>query len=361
MVLSYFTSYVYPSSSSSSSGSSNKTVRRDWKSPIYGPQVPPHHPSSSSSAKGKGRARDGEDGSSSSDPHAALTPRDPALAVIDYINSANSLYEVVGIDQKFTSTDEVRRAYMARCRVCHPDKFPHYADEATSAFQRVSLAYETLSKPSSRRAYDLSGLRNGGFGNNGTENDPVGGDFGEETLHSVLYNMYCDFLEKGDFEMVRVLVEALNASNPGLNLGEEAIEGIEGALTRLRGLLLSGAKHFRIVKFELIRLYEIQHDLRQLSYFDVFGRLRLSLQLARVTLSIPMVIDKAMKEEAAGDEYDGDTNAGPNGFVEDGDADAGSEEGKKDKQMVQRGLLGPRIASVLGLAVAVLEKGERII
>lgn len=63
-------------------------------------------------------------------------------------------------------------------------------------------------------------------------------DFGEETLRSVLYTMYCEFLEKGDFEMVRVLVEALNASNPGLNLGEEAIEGIEGALRRLRSMLL---------------------------------------------------------------------------------------------------------------------------
>jgi hypothetical protein len=50
--------------------------------------------------------------------------------------------------------------------------------------------------------------------------------------------MYCEFLEKGDFEMVRVLVEALNASNPGLNLGEDAIEGIEGALRRLRSVLL---------------------------------------------------------------------------------------------------------------------------
>lgn len=38
--------------------------------------------------------------------------------------------------------------------------------------------------------------------------------------------------------MVRVLVEALNASNPGLNLGEEAIEGIESALRRLRSMLL---------------------------------------------------------------------------------------------------------------------------
>lgn len=50
--------------------------------------------------------------------------------------------------------------------------------------------------------------------------------------------MYCDFLDKGDFEMVRVLVEALNASNPGLNLGEDTIDGIEVAMRKLRQILL---------------------------------------------------------------------------------------------------------------------------
>lgn len=54
-------------------------------------------------------------------------------------------------------------------------KFPNYAEEATSAFQRVSLAYEKLSKPASRKAYDLSGGKNG-F--NGPEGDPLGaGEF----------------------------------------------------------------------------------------------------------------------------------------------------------------------------------------
>lgn len=283
---------------------------------------------------------------------------DPALAIIDYLNTTPSFYDVVGVHRDFKSTEELRRAYMARCRVCHPDKFPHYAEDATSAFQRVSLAYQTLSKPSSRRAYDLSGA--GACGSGGTMSaDGLDSEFGDETLHGVLYTMYCEFLEKGDFEMVRVLVEALNASNPGLNLGDDAIEGIEGALRRLRGILLAGAKHFRIVRFELIKLYEIQHDLRQLSYFDVFGRLRLSLQLARVTLSIPMAIDRAMKEEGDEEEAEreGIDGEGPNGLVEEGYAGADGEEGR----IVKRGLLGPRVAGVLGLAVAILEKGERII
>lgn len=99
-----------------------------------------------------------------------------------------------------------------------------------------------------------------------------------------------------------------------------------------------------------MRLYEIQHDLRALSYFDVFGRLRLTLQLARVTLSIPMAIDKAMKEEVE-QEANGDTSQNGEaghcrGFVEEGDE--AWQEGK-DGRLVKRGLLGPRLLMVLGL------------
>lgn len=96
--------------------------------------------------------------------------------------------------------------------------------------------------------------------------------------------------------MIRVLINALNESNPGLNLGDDAVGSIEDAFAKLRELMKAGKKYLSIVRFELIRLYEIQHSLRQLSYFDVFGRLRLTLQLARVTLSIPMAIDQAMKD-----------------------------------------------------------------
>lgn len=113
-------------------------------------------------------------------------------------------------------------------------------------------------------------------------------------------------------------------------------------------LLTASSKHYRIIKFELIKLYEIQHDLRQLSYFDVFGRLRLSLQLARVTLSIPMVIDKAMLED---DGYNSDdTSSSASG------SPAGSVEGKstnENGQVMRKTLLGTRLTSVLNLVRAV--------
>lgn len=84
-----------------------------------------------------------------------------------------------------------------------------------------------------------------------------------------------------------------------------------------------------MIRFELIRLYEIQHSLRQLSYFDVFGRLRLTLQLARVTLSIPMAIDEAMKEPLQ------EENGGRPAAYEadrDGDSNESSDESMDEEE-----------------------------
>jgi len=251
--------------------------------------------------------------------------------LVDEILAEDDLYKVLGIGRT-CQEDEIRRAYIGRSRVCHPDKFPGYP-ASTAAFQKVSFAYETLSKPSSRCIYDISGRLDFGDLSNGKTSS---GGFGDETLHGVLHAMFCEFVD-GDFEMIRVFVNALNQGNPGLNLGDDAVENLEGVFRRLREIFLAGQKYFRVIRFELIRLYEIQHSLRQLSYFDVFGRLRLTLQLARVTLSIPMAVDKAMREDSVQD---------PEGL---------------GKEVAQRGLLGKRTAGVLNLACRMLEKGEQIV
>lgn len=48
---------------------------------------------------------------------------------------------------------------------------------------------------------------------------------------------------------------------------------------------------------ELTRIVEIQHSFRQLSYFDVMGRTRLTIQLTRVTISLPVTLEKAIQEQ----------------------------------------------------------------
>jgi len=48
---------------------------------------------------------------------------------------------------------------------------------------------------------------------------------------------------------------------------------------------------------ELDRLLETQYALRQLSYFDIFGRTRLTLRLARITLTLPLTVDRAIEQQ----------------------------------------------------------------
>ena len=118
---------------------------------------------------------------------------------------------------------ELRRAYLSRSRACHPEyvstarsfhiglePFPphfllHYSKfpnnpEATYAFQKVSVAYNVLSNPASKRAYDLHPAANEFSGN--TSGSAMGA---EETLRTVVIGIFNDFLD-GDLEMVRTLL-----------------------------------------------------------------------------------------------------------------------------------------------------------
>jgi len=240
--------------------------------------------------------------------------------IVDQICVESNLYKILGVE-KTCSSEELRRAYIQRSRVCHPDKFPEYP-RATEAFQKLSYSYETLIKPSTRRAYDVSGS---------SEFNMFAG-LADETLHGVLYQLFLEFMD-GDFAMIHALINALNDGNPGLNIGEDVIESMEQLFRRLRKLLLAGQKYMKIIKFELIRLHEIQQELRTLSYFDVFGRFKRTMQLARITLRIPMLIDSAMKTEHK-------MNGG-NG--------------------AQHGLLGDGMAKFLGGVVSALETAEGLL
>ncbi|CAJ0830518.1 3913_t:CDS:2, partial [Entrophospora sp. SA101] len=152
--------------------------------------------------------------------------------IVDEICSETNLYLILGVE-KTCSLEELRRAYINRSRICHPDKFPEYP-KATEAFQKLSYAYETLNKSSTRRAYDISGTSNLGSVN-GT---------GDDTLHGVLYQLFLEFMD-GDFEMIRSLVNALNEGNPELNLGEDTIETIETVFRGMRETLLAMKAEFK--------------------------------------------------------------------------------------------------------------------
>lgn len=80
----------------------------------------------------------------------------------------NGYYAVLGLEKSATA-DDIKRAYRKMAVRYHPDK-PGGDEEA---FKRVSAAYETLSDPERRAAYDGSGsarqhgrARSFGFGAN---------------------------------------------------------------------------------------------------------------------------------------------------------------------------------------------------
>ncbi|KAH9888848.1 DnaJ-domain-containing protein [Cubamyces lactineus] len=72
--------------------------------------------------------------------------------------ATRTLYDILGIPQNATA-DEVRKAYKTKALETHPDKLPPDADEveveaAEAQFRDVRTAFEVLSDPAKRKAYD---------------------------------------------------------------------------------------------------------------------------------------------------------------------------------------------------------------
>ena len=79
-------------------------------------------------------------------------------------SAVSDYYEVLGVPRD-ASTEEIKRAYRKIARQMHPDVNP--GPEAEERFKEVGRAYDVLSNPDKRQAYDLGGDPNasgGGFG-----------------------------------------------------------------------------------------------------------------------------------------------------------------------------------------------------
>jgi len=172
----------------------------------------------------------------------------------------------------------------------HPDKLPVHPD-STSAFQRLSQAYEILRKPSLRAHYDRESVASVyGRSQSFTEKSAfVGGD---STFRGAVESILNEFLH-GDFELVRKLLEALNRQYPNV-LNEEVIVAIERAFGRMRKLILTTRTYALLVSIELGRIHRVQKRLRSLGYLDVIGRMKLTMQLAKITLAVPVRVDRAL-------------------------------------------------------------------
>ena len=72
-------------------------------------------------------------------------------------------------------------------------------------------------------------------------------------------------------------------------------------------LIIRSGKCWGAAKFEIINLVEIQQDLLSLSYFDVLGRLRLTVAMSKSFLKIPFLISDVDNPSIFN--YDDDTSS----------------------------------------------------
>lgn len=213
--------------------------------------------------------------------------------ILNIVLSSHDLYSILGVS-KSASLDKMslRRAYLSRSKDCHPDKFPNNPD-ATHAFQKVAVAYDILSKPASKRLYDSRSPK--------SSFDVFAArpkDYAEETFRGVVLGAFNDFLD-GDLEVIRTLLHAVNNMNPSIKLGEDGIDSVLVTLQAIRARALTCRTCIYALHAELIRLLEVQHAFRQLSYFDILGRSRLTIQLTRIALSLPVALERALQEQSA--------------------------------------------------------------
>lgn len=125
-----------------------------------------------------------------------------------------------------------------------------------------------------------------------------------------------------------------------------------------RSRFVTRSAHTELPTQILTFIFASQYALRSMGYFDITGRLRLTLALTRVSLEIPMVLDRAMRDEPSTPTPPPGLGGSPTASTEaDGDNKNGSAASSGELQ--SRGLLPPRVKGALVIACKVLEKGER--
>jgi len=103
---------------------------------------------------------------------------------------------------------------------------------------------------------------------------------------SAFSQLYKEFID-GDLENILAMIDFVNRQNPEFTFDRRSAKEL---LLELRNIFIVSGRYVDVAKDEVMRLYDIQSELGSLSYFNVLGRMKLTLKLSRVFLSIPIVM-----------------------------------------------------------------------
>ena len=95
---------------------------------------------------------------------------------------------------------------------------------------------------------------------------------------------------------------------------------------------------------EVSRLLEAQRAFRQLSYFDLRRRSKLTLELTRIAISLPIALERAIQEQR-----------------EEHARDTADTDNVRDATAGQTVLLNRRVRSILRNSALVLERLEHLL
>ena len=153
----------------------------------------------------------------------------------------------------------------------------------------MGFAFDILKSPSTRRTYDRASKP-------ASSQLPDKTTFlgGHHTFKSAVEVILHEFMT-GDFAIVRRWLDSLHTQYPNL-ISEEVAVNVERSFIRIRELILTTRTYALLIYVELGRIHRVQQRLMELRYLDVVGRTRLTIHLVRVTLAVPVRVDRALKE-----------------------------------------------------------------
>lgn len=205
-------------------------------------------------------------------------------------------YDVLGVDKNAT-LEEIKKAYRKQALEWHPDKHKDNKEAAEKRFKEINEAYQVLSEPEKRRAYDQFGhaaFSPGGgraqnpfaggspFGGGGpftytytTSGGPAGFDFGDP------FDIFEQFFGGGGFSRAQRMprysidIDFMDAAN-----GVEKEVSVEGKKRKIK--IPAGVDEGSRIQFEdfILSVNIKPHEIFERDGADVYAKVEIPYSLA---------------------------------------------------------------------------------